>query len=94
MYCVLCLVLGLTTGLNVVEVAHDFQQQIKRYIVEDLKMLNSFDTWHGELLPILECQCTFEVYFTGTKNVAKSLAKATKGRGIDVVKDELLDKRM
>ena len=35
-------------GLNVVEVAHDFQQQIRRYVVEDLKLLNSYDTWHGE----------------------------------------------
>jgi hypothetical protein len=31
----------------VVEVAHDFQQQIRRYVVEDLKMVNSYDTWHG-----------------------------------------------
>ena len=35
-------------GLNVVEVAHDFQQQIRRYVVEDLKLLNSYDTWHGK----------------------------------------------
>jgi hypothetical protein len=34
-------------GLHVVEVAHDFQQQIRRYVVEDLKMVNSYDTWHG-----------------------------------------------
>lgn len=34
-------------GLNVVEVAHDFQQQIRRYVVEDLKLVNSYDTWHG-----------------------------------------------
>ena len=34
-------------GLNVVEVAHDFQQQIRRYVVDDLKLLNSYDTWHG-----------------------------------------------
>ena len=35
-----------------VEVAHDFQQQIRRYVVEDLKMLNSYDTWHGVYLNI------------------------------------------
>ena len=34
-------------GLKIVEVAHDFQQQIKNYITNDLQLLNSYDTWHG-----------------------------------------------
>ena len=34
-------------GLNVVEVAHDIQQQVSKYISSDLKMVNSYDTWHG-----------------------------------------------
>ena len=29
------------------EVAHDL---IRRYVVEDLKILNSYNTWHGELI--------------------------------------------
>ena len=33
--------------VNVVEVAHDMQLQVARYIKQDLKLLNSFDTWHG-----------------------------------------------
>ena len=33
-----------------VEVTHDFQQQIRRYVVEDLKMLNLYDTWDGVYL--------------------------------------------
>ena len=33
--------------VNVVEVAHDMQLQVAHYIKQDLKLLNSFDTWHG-----------------------------------------------
>ena len=37
------------TGLKVVEVAHahDMQLAVGRYVKQDLKLLNSFDTWHG-----------------------------------------------
>lgn len=33
-------------GLNVVEVAHNIQQQVSGY-VKGLGLVNSFDTWHG-----------------------------------------------
>eukprot|EP00731_Ephydatia_muelleri_P002848 Em0001g2848a len=33
-------------GLNVTEVAHDYQSTVKTY-VEQLGMVNSYDTWHG-----------------------------------------------
>ena len=36
-----------SSGLRVVEVAHDFQQQVKGYITDILELQNSFDTWHG-----------------------------------------------
>ena len=36
----------LITGLNITEVAHDYQPSIKKY-VEELGMVNSYDTWHG-----------------------------------------------
>lgn len=39
----------LSAGLHVTEVAHDFQQQVRRYITEELCLLNSYDTWHGEV---------------------------------------------
>ena len=35
------------TGLKVVEVAHDMQLAVGCYVNQDLKLLNSFDTWHG-----------------------------------------------
>eukprot|EP00731_Ephydatia_muelleri_P029616 Em0021g139a len=33
-------------NLNITEVAHDYQTAIKKY-VEELGMVNSYDTWHG-----------------------------------------------
>ncbi|KAL5478134.1 hypothetical protein EMCRGX_G025015 [Ephydatia muelleri] len=36
-------------GLNITEVAHDYQSTIKQY-AEGLGMVNSYDTWHGMAL--------------------------------------------
>ena len=33
-----------------VEVAHDYQVQVQRYITDELKLINSYDTWHGMLV--------------------------------------------
>ena len=41
------MILTFVSGLNVVEVAHDMQLQVSKYVRNDLKLLNSFDTWHG-----------------------------------------------
>ena len=38
-------------GLHVTEVAHDIQQQVSRYVTSDLSLVNSYDTWHGNLIP-------------------------------------------
>ena len=32
------------------EVAHVVQPQVSRFVSADLKMVNSFDTWHGKLI--------------------------------------------
>ena len=32
------------------EVAHDMQHQVSRFVLADLNMVNSFDTWHGKLI--------------------------------------------
>ena len=37
----------LHVDLKVVEVAHDYQPQVSRYVTDDLCLLNSYDTWHG-----------------------------------------------
>ena len=36
------------SGLNVVEVAHDNSPSVKSYIIQDLGLINSYDTWHGK----------------------------------------------
>jgi len=47
MYCNLCVqVMWTLAGLRVVEVAHDIQQQVSKYVTR-LGLVNSFDTWHG-----------------------------------------------
>ena len=35
-------------GLNIVEVPHDNQPVVKKYVTDELKLLNSYDTWHGK----------------------------------------------
>ncbi len=35
------------TGMNVIEVAHDMQAQVAKYVTGTLKVVNSYDTWHG-----------------------------------------------
>ncbi len=63
-------------------VAHDNCTSVRSYVVNDLKLKNSYDTWHGENdwysnhLLYLKLR---SVYVTGTKNVAKNLKKAIGG---------------
>ena len=76
------------------------QLAVGRYVKQDLKLLNSFDTWHGmKLAAIMFNLCLHlcdYIHRIGTKNVAKELAKITKGRVRDRDKTwftELADKR-
>lgn len=36
-------------GVKVVEVAHDIQTQVSKYIRDTLGLVNSYDTWHGTI---------------------------------------------
>lgn len=47
---VLTVYVQLCLGLNVVEVAHDIQKQVSKYVTSRLKLINSYDTWHGNTL--------------------------------------------
>ena len=38
------------------EVAHDIQLQVSKFVTQELKVLNSFDTWHGKIW-MLSCTC-------------------------------------
>ena len=42
--------------LKVVEVAHDHQIQVMKYVTEDLQLTNSYDTWHGKSKACLTLQ--------------------------------------
>ena len=37
-------------GLKVTEVAHDMQAQVSKYVRDTLKLVNSYDTWHGKAM--------------------------------------------
>ena len=34
--------------MKVTEVAHDYHVGVMKYVTEELGILNSYDTWHGE----------------------------------------------
>ena len=38
-----------TSDFKVAEVAHDHKKQVMKYITGDVKLINSYDTWHGKL---------------------------------------------
>ena len=72
---------------------------VSSYISKDLKLINSYDTWHGKypfcILYLPHHLCLKQN--VGTKNVKKEIKKITKGtkanRGV-VWFPELVDKGM
>ena len=70
-------------GLKIVD---DMQLAVGRYMKQDLKLLNSFDTWHGMKLTAMVCSVYVcigaTIHRVGIKNVAKERTKITKGRVI------------
>ncbi len=42
---IVCVYFVVCVGLNVVEVKHDNQPVVKKYVADDL---NSYDTWNGK----------------------------------------------
>ena len=36
-------------GINVTEIAHDIHAPVTSYITKQLGLINSYDTWHGEV---------------------------------------------
>ena len=63
-------------GLNITEVAHDYQATIKLY-VRQLGMVNSYDTWQGKVS--IGFQWCSGGVIAGTKNVAKQLCHVCAG---------------
>ncbi len=74
------------SGLNIVEVAHDNQSVVKKFITDDLKLINSFDTWHGKCVEPRNNYYYRVGVFSGTKNVAKNMSNwDQKGSRKDLV---------
>ena len=51
MHCRMVIPVSDTVGLEVTEVAHDYQPQVQKFLEKETKSLNSFDTWHGNYIP-------------------------------------------
>ena len=51
------------SGLNIVEVAHDNQPVVKRFVTDDLNLTNSYDTWHGKCVESQISIITVSAYF-------------------------------
>ena len=56
LYIYICLLGGVVNmfffyvGFDIREVAHDYATTVSAYITNELKVLNSYDTWHGMYL--------------------------------------------
>ena len=69
--------------MNVTEVAHDFQVGVKKFMTEELGVLNSYDTWHGKYKDIATPGYYHVLMHTqGTKNVVKIVRKVGEGKGV------------
>ena len=67
-------------GLNIKEVAHDYATSVSDYIISELQLLNSYDTWHGKIFEMyLNMMCILFMSCKGTKNVAKAMKKIAQG---------------
>ena len=63
------------------EVAHDMQLSVSKYITQALNLLNSYDTWHGNIVCAHESVIMYiPLHYKGTKNVDKLMKKITEGR--------------
>ena len=71
MHCILAIPVSDTVGLEVTEVAHDYQPQIQKFLEKEIQRLNSFDTWHGNYTLKVYKNIYYTHIHLGTKNVAK-----------------------
>ena len=69
----------ITQVLKITKVAHDHATSVKNYITGDLQLLNSYDTWHGEVTGYYILLAMISVLYLRTKNVAKSMKKISCG---------------
>ena len=67
-------------------VAHDFLVGVKKYVTEELGVVNSYDTWHSKNMDIATPGYYHALIQSSayTKNVVKAVRKVGQGK----VKDE------
>ena len=53
---ILCKLSACNVGVHV-EVAHDIQAQVSKYVRETLGLVNSYDTWHGTVVFLAVYKC-------------------------------------
>ena len=54
---ILCKLSACNVGVHVVEVTHDIQAQVSKYVRETLGLVNSYDTWHGTVVFLAVYKC-------------------------------------
>ena len=85
--------LAFVSGLKVTEVAHDFHAGVRKYVTEDLGLLNSYDTWHGNIASML---LSLQFSMSEMNNVVKAMKKVGQGAAKEEGKTwfiQLKDKR-
>ena len=73
--------------MNVTEVAHNFQVGVKKYVTEELSVLNSYDTWHGKNKDIATPGC-YHALIQSSAYTRNDVVKAVRKVGQGKVKDE------
>ena len=73
--------------MKVTEVAHDYHVGVMKYVTEELGILNSYDTWHGEHYYLLysELGYTHGRYEECSQGYEESWPGQGEGRGQSVV---------
>ena len=66
-------------------VAHDFQVGVKKYVTEELGVLNSYDTWHGKYKDIATPGCYHALIrssaYTRNKECGEGCGEGWSGKG-------------
>ena len=68
-------------------VAHDFLVGVKKYVTEELGVLNSYDTWHGKYKDIATPGC-YHALIRLSAYTRNDVVKAMRKVGQGEVKDE------
>ena len=73
--------------MNVTEIAHDFQVGVKKYVTEELSVVNSYDIWHGKYKDIATPGC-YHTLIRSSAYTRNDVVKAVRKVGQGKVKDE------